>query len=62
VKPRRPPAVGQHSDEVLREAVDATMIAKLRTDARLHNGHATELSWRQVMKIEELFSVRGKVA
>jgi len=33
VKPRRPPAVGQHSDEVLREAgYDATMIAKLRTD------------------------------
>ena len=29
VKPRRPPAVGQHSDEVLREAgYDATMIAK----------------------------------
>ena len=33
VKPRRPPAVGQHSDEVLREAgYDATMIAKLRRD------------------------------
>ena len=33
VRPRRPPAVGQHSDEVLREAgYDATMIAKLRTD------------------------------
>jgi len=33
VKPRRPPAVGQHSDEVLREAgYDAAMIAKLRTD------------------------------
>jgi NAD(P)-dependent dehydrogenase (short-subunit alcohol dehydrogenase family) len=30
--------------------------------ARLHNLHATELSWGQVMKIEELFSVRGKVA
>jgi crotonobetainyl-CoA:carnitine CoA-transferase CaiB-like acyl-CoA transferase len=33
VRPRRPPAVGQHSDEVLREAgYDAAMIAKLRTD------------------------------
>jgi crotonobetainyl-CoA:carnitine CoA-transferase CaiB-like acyl-CoA transferase len=33
VKPRRPPAVGQHSDEVLREAgYDAITIAKLRTD------------------------------
>jgi NAD(P)-dependent dehydrogenase (short-subunit alcohol dehydrogenase family) len=30
--------------------------------ARLHDLHATELSWGQVMKIEELFSVRGKVA
>ncbi len=33
VRPRRPPEVGQHSDEVLREAgYDAAMIAKLRTD------------------------------
>ena len=33
VRPRRPPAVGQHSDEVLREAgYDANMIAKLRRD------------------------------
>ena len=33
VSPRRPPAVGQHTDEVLREAgYDATMIAKLRAD------------------------------
>jgi crotonobetainyl-CoA:carnitine CoA-transferase CaiB-like acyl-CoA transferase len=33
VKPRRPPAVGQHSDEVLREAgYDAAMIEELRAD------------------------------
>jgi crotonobetainyl-CoA:carnitine CoA-transferase CaiB-like acyl-CoA transferase len=33
VTPRRPPAVGQHSDEVLREAgYDAAMVAKLRAD------------------------------
>jgi crotonobetainyl-CoA:carnitine CoA-transferase CaiB-like acyl-CoA transferase len=33
VRPRCPPAVGQHSDEVLSEAgYDAAMIAKLRTD------------------------------
>ncbi|MEH2567901.1 CaiB/BaiF CoA transferase family protein [Bradyrhizobium sp. AZCC 2289] len=33
VKPRRPPAVGQHSDEVLREAgYDAAMIEQLRAD------------------------------
>jgi len=33
VRPRRPPAVGQHTDEVLREAgYDAAAIAKLRSD------------------------------
>jgi formyl-CoA transferase len=33
VSPRRPPAVGQHTDEVLREAgYDAAMIVKLRAD------------------------------
>jgi crotonobetainyl-CoA:carnitine CoA-transferase CaiB-like acyl-CoA transferase len=33
VTPRRPPAIGQHSDEVLREAgYDAAMVAKLRAD------------------------------
>jgi formyl-CoA transferase len=33
VAPRRPPGVGQHTDEVLREAgYDPTTIAKLRAD------------------------------
>jgi formyl-CoA transferase len=33
VSPRRPPAVGQHTDEVLREAgYDAAMIESLRAD------------------------------
>ena len=33
VRPRRPPAVGQHTDEILREAgYDAAAVEKLRSD------------------------------